>query len=416
MGPFCLCSIISCFSGASFLRVQVVMIFLTHHDLADIEHYIPACKLAIVSSLTHVEQMFLLQQLGQYKSFTHLVFSEALENCTFLNAFGEWLGSLPDLRYLSLVETAGLAMDQIEHFFKGLAKSKTLEFLDVSGLELGPEGALYLSHAVNQLQIKKLHARDNNFQARGITLLLRCSSLLSLNISNNNVHPGRWIKIFPTASTNLQKLIMHGNRYTENGFHAFVRYIFKTGLLHLDISHTALSVEQIIYFCSQMAHFPSLRILKMHNCNLHDNCMTAFAGMLRKNYRLEDVNITQNPFKIDGTLKMIWALQKNYTLLKLHMDSIDGYMLRNDDDDNNNALRLNPLRNETINAHLLRLLCTNQDLMLARRCWHPKRHHCYPPQSQGRILVFLQCFMKMSPLPLDLQYYILSFWMGHDLL
>lgn len=389
------------------------MIFLSHPDLPVIEQYLPTEKLAFMSSLNGAEQVFLYQALNKHSAFTHLVFSQVFENCIFLNEIGQWLGNLPALRYLSVVNTAGLAIEHIELFFVGLAKSKTLEFLDVSGLNLGPEGAQYLSVAIKQLNIKKLHARNNNFQAQGMFYLLQCSSLISINISNNNVHPRRWVKVLRKASTNLQKIILHDNGFTENGFCAFLKYILKIKLIYLDLSYCALSAKQISLFCLHMVNYPWLRILKLHNCNLFENSVTDFARMLRTNTRLLDVNINENPINLNGVLKLVWALQKNYTLQSLHIDQIEGTMVCNEKD---NMLRLQPTLGESLNAYILRLICTNQDLQLAKVCWHPKLHSCYPAQSQKLVIFLLIVFSKFSPLPIELQQYILCFWMGHDLL
>lgn len=419
MDSFYFISLFSFLSGPSFFRVKEdVMIFVYQHDLTDIEFYLPENKLAIVSPLTHLEQTYLFRRLGSHDAFTHLVFCEALEHCTFFGAIGTWLGSLKNLRYLSIVDTPGLTIYHIEEFFKGLSNSTSLEFLDVSGLDLGPEGALYLSFAVNKLQLKKLHARNNNLQARGISYLLCCTSLVTLNISNNNIHPGRWIKVLENVSRNIEKFTSHNNIFSNSGFFAFTQYVINSKMRQLDISHTSLSFEQCCYLCDNIANHPTLRILKLHNCNIEMNAMTSFAEMLRKNCRLSQLQLTENSIGLDGTLKLVWALQKNYTLLQLHIDPINGIMQHVEEisDSKNSDLRLLPVQGETLNAYILRLICSNQDLNLACQFWKPHYHFYYPFQAQQRVITFLWCLQKHTPLPLDLHYYILNFWQGNDLL
>ncbi len=386
-----------------------MMLFFRDTDIEDLPLYLPADKIAIVSPLSIEQQQFMFTALQQYHNFTHLIFSQALENCTFLPQLGNWLGGLPVLRYLAITETRGLGVYGIENLFLGLTASKSLLYLDLSAINLGPEGAYYAAEYVRRSRIIKLHVRGNNLQASGVAFLLKTRPLISLDISDNNIHPMRWPTILSKATISLQKLITQSNAHTNVSIGPFCSWIAYMNLSTLDLSHTELTSIGVRKICDVVPAMPKLAVLKLDNCGLSEHSMYLLAVMLEKNTSLERLGLLRNPFRAHSFLQIILGMQKNYTLLQVDMEPMpETFMVEN------GSLRLPILENESVQNHIMRILCHNQDMKLRTRAWSIDRHHCYPARTQVLVFTMLLCFQKFRAVPIDIQYHIMSFWVGRD--
>lgn len=391
------------------------MLFLTAAHVPELHEYLPNNQVGIVSPLNRSLQIMLFEALCDFTNFTHLLFDEALPYCSNLADIGMWLGSLPNLRHLSLTDTPGLVIGGIQGFFDGLKFSSSLVHLKVSGLQLGPEGAFYVAQLIKTVaSISTLDISNNNIQSSGLTYILKCN-LRILVTSDNNIHPGRWSKNLECATTSLEKFISRGNPFTDKNSVLFSDWVSLLHLRSLDLSHVDLSGIQLKVLCAAVLPHPTLNVLKLMNCGLQSKDMECIARMLRVNTQLTRLLITQNPIELDGNLFLIWALQKNFTIFEILVDPIDNYALDNSpiSDDS----RQQPIKGETVSAHLVRLLCINQDLNLQKSFWSPRTHCCYPDSTQQRVFLILLCFVKtkMVYFPIELQLLILSFWKGVEI-
>lgn len=392
------------------------MNYVSSNDIFQLADILPTEKIAIVSSLQPHEQEHVLTELVKYTNYTDILISEALLECVHLPEIGKWLGELPYLKYLGFIDMPGFRLDYLQAFFNGLANSKSLKIIDISGLHFGPEGALYVYEMLKKNKsITSLDIKHNNIQALGLKNILQ-TSLLSVNFSSSNIHPGRWSNLLKKTSCQFKKIISHYNSFDTKGLIQFTSYLNVSALTQLDLSHTHFSHMQFKILFACVSFHPTLLSLKCNDCGITSADMSSVAHMLRNNTALLRLFLQVNPIGDDGHLKLIYGLQQNYTLQYLLVDGCLGTLPPSIIDDSL-QLRQTPISNETVSAYLTRIVVFNQNLNLANIFWNPKNYLYYPLQSRKLVMQILLCFRNFNlkqniTFPVEVQIYILNFWFG----
>ena len=378
---------------------------------ADIEHlhdFLPTEKLGVVCELSFADQDLLFRKLCCHDNYTHLLFNASLTCVPVLEVAALWFKTLPHLTHLSIINAPSIPVQTLEFFCNTISQSLSLQYLDVSGLSLGPEGAFYVGRAAQNSFIHSLRVANNNLQTSGCAYLLKCN-LRHLSLDDNNIHPKNWHRCFQKAAVDMKKLELPGHMFLADSIISMGHWLNTTRLTHLNVDRTNIKGDTLKLLCAAVKHHLTLTSLQLCECDLDDHDMVPIYKLLQRNTVLKRLYLESNPIQLRGQLALICGLQKNFTLKILSIDPIPDYACGILVPIVNMRKELEP--NETPSGHIIRLLNHNRELNLANSFWIPKNHFFYPRETQRRV-VYALWMLKQKNIPLDLAYYILGFWHG----
>lgn len=364
---------------------------------------------AVICTLSAWEQILLLSRMFTLDYFERLCFHRSLNGFHLMSTFNGWIVAMENLTRLEVTDSPGFGIEMIGQFLRAVSKSR-IQYLNVSGMALGVEGARLLCKAVKESGRIHTVRADRNQMQTGVRQVLELG-LRRVTVGENDVHRLWWPKYFNGISPKVRRLGLENSRIGELGFHALSRYIAHSRLVELDLGHNELKMASIKSLCLGLVDHAHLSMLHLNNCRLQNGGVKLIAAMLPLNHSLQQLYMHGNP-SIDetGQLYLIKALQSNFTLWYLEIDVLFDVKCDHFPPALVKESRLNVNPAEPVTAHLTGLVCANQDLDLATQFWQPRLHRYYPEKMRQRVDILVQL---LSPiLPHELILHILSFWKG----
>lgn len=356
------------------------------------------------------EQLQLYNMLKEQTHYISLSFHDTLHCCTFLPSLGRWLGSLPWLVQLILTDTENIFIKPFEQFCAGLVYATNLNLIDMSGTNMGSEGALILSNALLKMNVQTLRVDNNQIQTLGVSQLLRCN-LCKLSVGNNNIHPDSWDSLLKRAPATLKSLRLAESQLHQGGIRAISRFLLSSSLTRIDVSGNWLDRSNLILFCAGLVQHTTVRRVNLQDCDILDQDTEIVARMLRYNTSITKLNLLLNPIEAPGIAILIFALQENYTIMALHCRPITVPIIELGMPSLTRRLIATP--GETMTDHLLRLILVNRKLNLHESFWCPENFHAYKGVTCSIVYILLLCFRRCRiRMPTEIQLLILSYWYG----
>lgn len=381
-----------------------MMLYIT--DMASVEALDGTdTSIVVLGSYTKAEHADLFRKLSVYSNYKRMSFHGSFAGMKLMQAFCFLLGNLSQLTQLAITNAPDLGIEAVGQLLHAVSRSM-IRNLDLSGLELGTEGARLLCKAVNESgRINTLRVERNNLQrAVGAVLAL---DLRSIHIGDNNVHRLWWPDFFQNAGSSVSRLSVTESNISHAGFTSLSEYVLNsTMLMDLNVSGNVLQLDSLKKLCAGLIGHKTLTVLRLMGCGLKNKSTVPICSMLGLNQSLEQLYMHNNPkVTVFGQLMLVKGLQANYTLKYIEID-----VLFASDCNYLETSRVSIDKKETMTGHLCRLVCFNQDLDLKEQFWQPKIHHYYPDHVKARVDAVVN--VLTGRLPHELILHILSFWKG----
>lgn len=221
----------------------------------------------------------------EWLDFSHNV----IDNYGFIN-LGILANTMPNLKHLDIshnriyntVSCESLNEYPVTTFAKSLAFNKTLDYVNLSGIDLGTDVSGSGENGADQLS----------------------SALFS--------------------NTTLMELIISQCHICIYGSYCMADAILNSELRILDISNNNITNDGAIYFAKMLAKNTLLTNLDLSNCKIGDVGIKALAEALKNNTNsgLMTLNLSGNNFGIEGLNALKKMLETNTTLRKIIITNI----------------------------------------------------------------------------------------------
>ena len=388
--------------------INCKMYFITNGIEATGAVFTPVDKtVAVLCALTEWEQVLLLSRMFMMDHFERLCFHRSLAGFRLMSTFTSWILDMQHLTRLEVTDSPGFGIEVMGQFLRAVSKS-TVKYLNVNGMCLGSEGARLLCKTVieSRGRIHTLRAERNMMQT-GVRQILELP-LKRVDVGDNDVHRLWWRKYIKGISNSVRRLSLESSGIGIVGMEALGRFVQRSPLVELNLSGNSMKPASIKNLCQGMIGHAHLAILYLNECQLQNWNLKTISAMLPLNHSLQQLYMHGNPgIDESGQLYLIDAMQKNYTLRYMEIDVLFEKKCMNRIHE---PSRISIEPTEPVTVHLTRLVCSNQDLDLARRNWEPKLHHFYPVCMQKRACLVIDLLRPI--LPYELILHILSFWHG----
>lgn len=362
---------------------------------------------AVLCALTEWEQVLLLSRMFMMDHFERLCFHRSLAGFRLMSTFTSWILDMDNLTRLEVTDSPGFGIEVIGRVLRAVSKSR-VKYLNVNGMALGSEGARLLCKAVieSRGRIHTLRAERNMMQT-GVRQILELP-LKRVDVGDNDVHRLWWRKYIKGMSSSVRRLSLESSGLGISGMQALGRLLSISHLVEINLGGNEIKPASMKHLSQALVGHAHLAILYLNRCQLQNWNLKVLSAALPFNYSLQQLYMHGNP-AIDeiGQLYLIEAMQKNYTLRYMEIDVLFDKKCMHVVVEPS-RISIEPM--EPVTVHLTRLVCSNQDLDLARRNWEPKLHHCYPVIMQKRAVVVMESLRTI--LPYELILHILSFWAG----
>ena len=388
------------------------MIFLNSHHFNDIENLLANhTEIAFVNSLPHKSQIQLLHSIKTKSNYTRLLFSNLWSDTEIIADLCAWLGQLRSLTHLAFSKSASFSLANFGQLGAAIQTMTTLSYLELIDLDTDAEKITCLAKSISKSQLKTLKLSNCNITSSSVRWFLACENLTGLHITDTKIRD--WTPCFAAENKTLQKLNLSGNIFLYECETVFWRWLKKSKLTHLYLNRIPLLNSKFAagFFSAILGH-PTLELLQLRDCSLQNIPSNYLRQMIKRNTTLHTLDLQKNKIGYEHWLQIIASLQSNYTLQKLELDPIYNYHESSSKLNQKQVLPRGPfVENESLTGYLTRLLCVNTDLQLAKSFWCVKKHRFHPSSTNQRI-IYMFHFMTKAHLPVELIYYILSFWFG----
>ncbi|MDF3054681.1 MAG: hypothetical protein K0Q74_588 [Gammaproteobacteria bacterium] len=193
----------------------------------------------------------------------------------------------------------------LKRLVEALCGNTYLTEVDLTGLEIGPEGAAALSHVLGRTCIRILRLDCTNCGDEGAIQMARV-------LAENN--------------SELVTLSMGGNRIGPQGAFALAKALnVNKGLRTLSLLGNSLGDEGAMQIARLLSdNVSDLDTLALGGNGVGPKGAAALAEALAVNQSLQILSLAHNPLEIEGVRVIADALCKNESLLVFHLSSVTG--------------------------------------------------------------------------------------------
>ena len=210
-----------------------------------------------------------------------------------------------------------------------LKMNQVLAFLDLSGSAITAEGLPYLAAGLEgNKSLISLNISDNELgpKCQQLVKSLAGSNLLELDISNNRLGDAgvqALIGLFNHtvgSMTKLQTLDISGNNITGFGATKVFDVLTKNiSLKKLVMNNNNITGRGLASILTLLWENPVLQHLSLYNCELNYEGADTLGAGLARNFHIETLIVGKNPFKDEGAKLLLTAIKDNQVLKEIDL-------------------------------------------------------------------------------------------------
>ena len=296
-----------------------------------------------------------IEKIDVYNCDIIKVNSLSLSRCTKLKVLNIQLNSIGNKGFQELirgvervVEVLGVCACEITLIPEELTRCSCLSDLSLSYNNIQDKGFQVCLELLNPSKIQKLEVSGCNIHHIPEDLLSNFQRLCHLDISFNKIGNIGFEMVLKTVGFQIQNLVLKSCEITEVNIDFLKRCFF---MLRLDLSGNKIGSKG--FSSILLGAFPYLQTLQLSDCQIEE---IVPSSLLKKYEKLQELDLSQNPFGDNGFENVVPWISENITKLNLancKITKVNPRLLRSCFNLNDLILDKNPLTDEEDTLELI---------------------------------------------------------------